>query len=76
MCVAGSDNPLRTALSVKARWQYILGLARGARAGIRLDDNFPGVMDDPDGYAERAEQILGSLEEWLQSQPGRPVGDI
>lgn len=76
MSIASSESPLRAARAVRGRWLYILGLARAAKNGIPLDENFPAVLSDPDGYAERATAILNAVEEWMAEQPRRHVGDI
>lgn len=76
MRVAGSDDPMQTAMQLRARWRYLLGLARAARHGMRLDEAFPEVMEASEDYVERAQGVLKALDEWLQAQPKRPVGEI
>lgn len=76
MFVAGSQDPVRTAQETRGRWRYILGLARAAQQGLMLDENYPHVMVDADGYALRADRILSALDEWLTEQSRRSIGEL
>lgn len=65
MLVAGSEAPLQTAMDVRKRWRYILGIARAATQGINLDASLPQVVRDCHSYVGRAEKIIAILDEWL-----------
>lgn len=65
MLVAGSEAPLQTAMDIRKRWRYILGVARAATQGIRLDAALPQVVRDCEIYVTRAEGIIAVLDEWL-----------
>lgn len=68
MLVAGSDNPLETAVQVRRRWTYILGVAKAAQQGYMLDTGLAQVMDECDSYAMRAERVVAVLDEWLSDR--------
>ncbi|HEY3366632.1 MAG TPA: hypothetical protein VGK74_16375 [Symbiobacteriaceae bacterium] len=65
MLVAGADDPLDTAVQVRRRWAYILGVAKAAQQGFLLDTGLPQVMEECDTYAVRAEKVVAALDEWL-----------
>lgn len=65
MMVAGSEAPLQTALEVRKRWRYILGIAQAACQGICLDTSLPQVVRNCEGYKARAERIISILDEWV-----------
>lgn len=71
MLVAGSDDPIGTALTVRRRWAYILGVAKAAQRGFMLDASLPQVMEDCHRYADRAQKVVSALDEWMSEQMGR-----
>ncbi len=65
MLVAGSEEPLQTAVEVRKRWRYILGVSRAASQGVCVDSSLPQVVRDHAGYALRAQRIIAVLDEWV-----------
>lgn len=65
MLVAGAESPTQTALDVRKRWQYILGVARAAQQGMLLDSSLPQVVREHESYIVRAERVIAALDEWL-----------
>lgn len=68
MMVAGSEQPLETAVAVRQRWRYILAVARAAREGKTVDWSLPQVVKEYEEFSVRAERIIAALDDWLVEQ--------
>jgi hypothetical protein len=75
MLIAGSEEPKLTALQVRRRWRYILGLAVAAKQGITLDNSLPQIVIECDHYLVKAERIVAVIDEWLAEHSEQPVSD-
>jgi len=76
MLIAGSQEPELTALQVRRRWRYILGLAMAAQQGITLDASLPQIVIECDHYVVKAERVVAVIDEWLTQHTGQPVTDL
>ncbi len=70
MLVAGSEEPVQTAVEVRRRWQFLLAAARAACNGQTLDPSLPQVSQNSEQFAVRAEAIVAVLDEWLAEHTG------
>lgn len=70
MLVAGSDEPVQTAVDVRRRWQFLLAAARSACNGEPPDPSLPQVGRSSERFAARAEAIVAVLDEWLAEHTG------
>lgn len=70
MLVAGSDEPVQTAVDVRRRWQFLLAAARTACTGEAPDPSLPQVSHNSERFAARAEAIVAVLDEWLAEHTG------
>jgi len=75
MLIAGSQEPELTALQVRRRWRYILGLAIAAQQGVTLDASLPQIVLECERYTVKAARIVAVIDEWLQERTGQPVSD-
>jgi len=75
MLIAGSEQPESTALQVRRRWRYILGLAVAAKQGITLDSSLPQIVLECDRYSAKADRIVAVIDEWMEKRAGQPVSD-
>lgn len=66
MMVAGSEDPVETALTVRRRWRYLLAVARTAQRGQVLDASLPQVIAESDRFAARAERMVAALDHYLE----------
>lgn len=66
MMVAGSEDPLETALTVRRRWRYLLAVARTAQRGEVMDRSLPQVVADCDRFAARAESMVAALDQYVE----------
>ena len=68
MDIASSDHPLQEAIEIRVRWRYLLGVARAAEQGLKLDTSLPQVYREPQVIIDRAVPILDALDGWIAQQ--------
>jgi len=73
MLVAGSDEPIQTAVDVRRRWRYLLAAARAAAGGQVAELGLPQIRQNSQQFAVRAAAIVAVLDQWLAEHTGRSL---